>query len=213
MAKKIKLSELIPNDKNPRFIKDGKFKKLLNSIKQSPSFMDMNPIKVDEDMVILGGNMRYRACKDLKWKEVPYEIFTKEMAEKNNIEREKQGIETATYKQQCNEYIIKDNIGYGEWDWDILANEWDNTQLDEWALDVWQPEEDVDYSILDDEGFSDDLEDMKNGVKKALQIPFELEHYDEAFELVKYWREQGAYVGMMLIEKLKIEKQKQDEKN
>jgi hypothetical protein len=109
-------------------------------------------------------------------------------------------------EEQKREFIVKDNVGFGEWDWDILANEWNTEQLADWGLDVWQPEEDVDYSILDDEDFSSDLEDMKNGVKKAIQIPFELEHYEEAFELVKHWREQGAYVGMMLIEKLKQEK-------
>jgi ParB-like chromosome segregation protein Spo0J len=110
--------------------------------------------------------------------------------------------------EQQREFIIKDNVGFGEWDWDQLANEWDTELLNDWGLDVWQPEEDVDYSILEDEDFSSDLEDMKNGVKKAIQIPFELEHYEEAFELIKYWREQGGYVGMMLIEKLKQEKTK-----
>jgi len=110
--------------------------------------------------------------------------------------------------EQKRQFIIKDNVGFGEWDWDALANEWDNTQLGEWGLDVWQPEEDVDYSILDDEDLSNELSDMTNGVKKAIQIEFEAEHYEEAFELVKFWREQGAYVGGMIIEYLKAEKNK-----
>jgi hypothetical protein len=115
-------------------------------------------------------------------------------------------------EQQKREFIIKDNASFGEWDWSLLGNDWNAEQLGEWGLDVWQPDEDVDYSLLDSEDFGSELQDMQNGVKKAIQIPFELEHYEEAFELVKYWREKGGYVGMMLIEKLKYEKD-QNEKN
>lgn len=185
---KLSLTEIKPNPDNPRLIKDYKFKKLVSSVKEFPEMLKLRPIVVDNNMVVLGGNMRLKACKEAGLKEV-WIIKADELSE-----------------EQKREFIIKDNVGFGEWDWDLLANEWDNTQLAEWGLDVWQPEEDVDYSILDDDDLSDDLEDMKNGIKKAIQIPFELEHYDEAFELVKYWREKGGYVGMMLIEKLKQEK-------
>jgi hypothetical protein len=75
-------------------------------------------------------------------------------------------------------------------------------------LDVWQPEEYVDYSILDDEDLSEELQDMTNGVKKAIQIEFEAEHYEEAYQLVKFWRERGAYIGGMIMEYLKSEKEK-----
>ena len=75
-------------------------------------------------------------------------------------------------------------------------------------MDVWQPETDVDYSILDDEDVADQLEDMTNGVKKAIQIEFEAEHYEEAYALVKFWREKEAYVGGMIMEYLKAEKDK-----
>ena len=91
----------------------------------------------------------------------------------------------------------------------MIANEWDSTELIEWGLDVWDPkEEEVDYSILDDEDLEDELADMTSGVKKAIQIEFDLEHYDEASELVRFWRDQDAYVGAMIIEKLKEEKAK-----
>ena len=80
------------------------------------------PIVVNKDYVILGGNMRYRACKEAGLKEVPIVMV--------DWDEEKQ-----------KEFVIKDNVGFGEWDWDILANEWDATQLEEWGLDVWQPEE------------------------------------------------------------------------
>ena len=186
----INIQEVKPNENNPRFIKDYKFKKLVKSIKEFPEMLKLRPIVVNSDMVVLGGNMRLKACKEAGLKEV-WVLKADDLTEK-----------------QQREFIVKDNVGFGEWDWDVLGNEWNTQQLEDWGLEVWQPEEDVDYSILDDEDFSSDLEDMKNGVKKAIQIPFELEHYEEAFELVKYWREQGGYVGMMLIEKLKQEKTK-----
>jgi ParB-like chromosome segregation protein Spo0J len=186
----INIQEVIPNENNPRFIKDYKFKKLVKSIKEFPEMLKLRPIVVNSDMVVLGGNMRLKACKEAGLKEV-WVLKADDLTE-----------------QQQREFIVKDNVGFGEWDWDVLGNEWNTQQLGDWGLEVWQPEEEVDYSILDDEDFSSDLEDMKNGVKKAIQIPFELEHYEEAFELVKYWREQGGYVGMMLIEKLKQEKTK-----
>jgi len=186
----INIQEVRPNENNPRFIKDYKFKKLVKSIKEFPQMLKLRPIVVNSDMVVLGGNMRLKACKEAGLKEV-WVLKADDLTE-----------------QQQREFIVKDNVGFGEWDWDILGNEWNVQQLGDWGLEVWQPEEEVDYSILDDEDFSSDLEDMKNGVKKAIQIPFELEHYEEAFELVKYWREQGGYVGMMLMEKLKQEKTK-----
>ena len=184
----IKITQVKPNENNPRFIKDYKFKKLVSSIKEFPEMLKLRPIVVNSDMVVLGGNMRLKACREAGLKEV-WVLRADDLTEK-----------------QQREFIVKDNVGFGEWDWDLLANEWDNVQLKDWGLDVWQPEEDVDYSILDDDDLSSDMEGMTNGVKKAIQIPFELDHYEEAFELVKYWREQGGYVGMMLIEKLKQEK-------
>ena len=185
-----KISEVKTNKSNPRFIKDDKFKKLVKSIKEFPEMLKLRPIVVNNDMTVLGGNMRLKACKEAGLKEV-YILKADELTE-----------------QQQREFIVKDNVGFGEWDWDILANEWDNTQLKEWGMDVWQPEEEVDYSILDDDDLSEDLNDMTNGVKKAIQIPFELEHYEEASELVKFWRNEKAYVGGMIIEYLKSEKEK-----
>jgi len=111
-------------------------------------------------------------------------------------------------QEQKDEFLIKDNVGFGEWNWDDLANEWDSELLDNWGLDVWQSEPDIDYSILDDDDLSGQLNDMTNGVKKAIQIEFELEHYESAFELVKFWRERKAYVGGMIMEYLKAEKEK-----
>ena len=186
----VKLSDIKLNPNNPRLIKDDKFKKLVQSIIDFPEMLKIRPIVVNEDMIILGGNMRFKACKEAGLKEVPI-IKTKGLSEE---------------KQR--EFLIKDNIAGGEWDWNLLANEWDEIKLTEWGLDVWQPTAEVDYSILDGEDVSEQLSDMTNGVKKAIQIEFEAEHYDEAYQLVKFWREQKLYIGGFLMEKLKAEKEK-----
>jgi ParB-like chromosome segregation protein Spo0J len=185
-----KVTELKLHGNNPRFIKDDKFKKLVQSIKDFPEMLEKRPLVVDEDGIILGGNMRFRSCLELKMKEVPV-IVAKGWTD-----------------EQKNEFVIKDNVSSGEFDFDVLANNWDVLELEEWGLDVWQAQEEVDYSILDDEDVEEQLNDMTNGVKKAIQIEFEAEHYDEASELVKFWREQGGYVGGMIMEFLKAEKEK-----
>jgi hypothetical protein len=190
--KKFKISEIKLNPNNPRLIKDDKFEKLVKSIKEFPEMLDIRPIVVNSDMVILGGNMRFKACKEAGLKEIPVIVA-------DNLTEEQQ-----------REFLIKDNVSGGEWDWDLLANEWDSEQLTEWGIDLWQTPVDIDYSILDDEDVSDELQDMTNGVKKAIQIEFEAEHYEEATELVKFWRNQELYIGGFLIEQLKLEKSKLD---
>ena len=187
----VKISDVKSNPNNPRIIKDDKFQKLVASIKELPQMLQLRPIVVNEDMVVLGGNMRLKACKEAGLKEIPI-IKATDLSE-----------------EQQRSFIIKDNVGFGEWDWDALANEWDAELLIEWGLDVWKAPTEVDYSILDGEDEMDNLiSDMANGVKKAIQIEFEAEHYEEAFELVKFWRERKAYVGGMIMEYLKAEKDK-----
>jgi ParB-like chromosome segregation protein Spo0J len=192
--KLVKISEVKPNPKNPRIIKDGKFQKLVKSIQEFPDMLNKRPLivftDVDNKYVVLGGNMRLKACKEIGLKEIPI-IVADEWTE-----------------EQKNEFLIKDNVGFGEWDWDSLANEWDAEKLEEWGLNVPEFSGDIDYSILDDEDLDDDLLDMANGVKKAIQIEFEAEHYENAYELVKFWREREAYVGGMIMEYLKAEKEK-----
>jgi hypothetical protein len=183
-----KISEVKLNPNNPRLIKDDKFIKLVQSIKDFPEMLDIRPIVVNADMVILGGNMRFKACKEAGLKEVPVIIA-------DNLTEEQQ-----------REFLIKDNTSGGEWDFEMLANEWDVDLLDDWGLEVPAFATDVDYSILDDDDVSDQLEDMTNGVKKAIQIEFEAEHYEEAQELVKFFRDKKVYIGALLVEKLKYEK-------
>jgi hypothetical protein len=143
--------------------------------------LQLRPIVVNQDNVVLGGNMRLKACKEAGLKEV-YIIQAKDLTE-----------------EQQKEFIVKDNVGFGEWDWDILANQWDNTQLGEWGLDVWQPEEEVDYSALDDLGLDGVVGDMEKNVKSAIQIEFESEDYEEAKELVSKYRNSGAYIGGIIL--------------
>lgn len=116
--KKVNIAEIKPNEQNPRFITDAKFKKLVNSIKDFPEMLETRPLVVDENMVVLGGNMRLKALKSAGIFEVP-------------IHQVK-----GWTKEQKDEFIIKDNLGYGEWDWDIVANDWDLNKLTEWGLDL-----------------------------------------------------------------------------
>lgn len=114
----IPITEIHLNPENPRVIKDERFQKLVKSIKEFPEMLDLRPIVIDENNVVLGGNMRLKALQELGYKEVPV-VHAKDLTE-----------------EQKKEFIIKDNVGYGEWDWDILANDWDPNQLEEWGLDI-----------------------------------------------------------------------------
>jgi hypothetical protein len=115
---KVKINAIKSNPNNPRLIKDDKFHKLVKSIKEFPQMLELRPIVVNDEMVILGGNMRHKACIEAGLKEVTI-VKAKELTE-----------------EQQKEFIIKDNVGFGEWDWDILANEWDAESLEEWGLDL-----------------------------------------------------------------------------
>lgn len=122
-VEKVKIGSVKLNPDNPRIIKDDKFKKLVQSIKDFPEMLNLRPIVVNADMVVLGGNMRLKACKEAGLKEVP--IIK---------------AEDLTADQQ-REFIIKDNVGFGEWEWEQLANDWDAQQLEDWGLDVPQMSE------------------------------------------------------------------------
>lgn len=117
-TKKVKISKLKLNPSNPRFIRDDKYIKLKKSIEEFPEMLELREIIVDENYEILGGNMRFRAMKELGIKECIVKVATGLTDEKKR------------------EFIAKDNIGYGEWDWDILNNEWDVDLLESWGLDI-----------------------------------------------------------------------------
>lgn len=126
----MKLNKIIPNPNNPRVIKNEKFEKLCKSLNDFPQMMKLRPIIVDENFMIRGGNMRYKALQHLGYHEIPDEWVkqAKELTE-----------------EQLKEFEIKDNLGFGEWDWDALANDWDPDKLTQWGLDIPQYEEQKDF--------------------------------------------------------------------
>ncbi len=156
---KVKLSSIKLNPNNPRLIRDDNFKKLVKSMQDFPEMLEIRPIVVNSDMVILGGNMRYKACKEAGLKEVP-------IIKAENLTEEQQ-----------REFLIKDNVSGGEFDWDILANEWDSEELGEWGLDVPDFDSDVDYSGKNKEFTADDFESQKYNIK--------LEYTESDYNIVK----------------------------
>ena len=147
----VKISEVKPNPKNPRLIKDGKFQKLVTSIKEFPDMLNKRPLivftDVDNKYVVLGGNMRLKACKEIGLKEIPI-IVADEWTE-----------------EQKNEFLIKDNVGFGEWDWDSLANEWDTDKLEDWGLDL-----PVDLSVTELEAEEDDFDVPEGGIETDIVL-------------------------------------------
>ena len=129
----MKLSEIRANPNNPRLIKDEKFAKLVESIRSFPEMLKLRPIVINDDNIVLGGNMRLKACKEAGLKTVPV-IKASELTE-----------------EQQREFIIKDNVGFGEWDWEMLANGWDAEKLEDWGVEV--PGFDIDADKLGD-GFT-----------------------------------------------------------
>jgi hypothetical protein len=156
MIKKVKITEVIANPNNPRLIKDDKFKKLVKSIQEFPDMLNVRPIVVNTDMVVLGGNMRLKAIKEAGIKEINIEI-----------------VDWSEDKQK--EFIIKDNASFGEWDWSDLANNWDSEELTDWGVDI------IGFSNVQDlgEDFS-----LPNGDKSPFQqMTFTLA--DEQAEQIK----------------------------
>ena len=126
MKQKIDIQKVIPNKNNPRYINDSKFDRLVKSIKDFPEMLEKRPIVIDENYMVLGGNMRLKACKKAGLKEIWIDQVKDWSEEKKN------------------EFIIKDNSGFGEWDWDILLNEWEAKDLYDWGLDIPEiPLEDI----------------------------------------------------------------------
>lgn len=135
-VKKVKLSEIKNNPNNPRILKDDKFKKLVKSIQEFPKMLEIRPIVVNSDMIVLGGNMRLKACKEAGLKEV-FIVKADDLTE-----------------DEQKQFIIKDNVGFGEWDWEILANEWEADLLEEWGLDV------PDFSVTEEPTAKEDDYEM-----------------------------------------------------
>ncbi len=137
----MKLSDILPNPENPRVLRDEKFKKLKQSIEEFPKMMALRPIIIDNMNMILGGNMRYRALRDLGFKEIP-DNWVKRADELTPEEKRR--------------FIVADNVGFGEWDWDELSNNWDVDDLEAWGLDVPSFAE----TTADEKDLSSSIEDL-----------------------------------------------------
>ena len=135
MYKKVSVDSIVPNNDNPRLIKEIKFKKLVQSIKDFPEMLELRPIVVDEAMMVLGGNMRLRAIIEAGIEQAPIKI-AKGLTE-----------------EQKKEFIVKDNLGYGEWDWDVLANEWNTDKLDKWGLEL--PQFDINKEEAEEDNYTE----------------------------------------------------------
>jgi len=146
----VNIKEVKPNPRNPRIIKDDKFNKLVKSIKDFPDMLNKRPLivftDVDGKYIVLGGNMRLKACKEIGIKEIPV-ILADEWTE-----------------EQKAEFLIKDNVGFGEWDWDELQADWDAEKLDEWGLDV------PDFAVTELEAEEDDFEVPEGGIETDIVL-------------------------------------------
>jgi DNA modification methylase len=134
-----------PNPNNPRIIKDNKFKLLVKSIQDFPQMLELRPIVIDENNIVLGGNMRLKACIEAGLKDVPVKIAT-------------------LSEQQKKEFIVKDNVGFGDWDWDDLANSWNVEELTDWGLDI----PNFDANVLDAE--EDDFAVPEGGIETDIVL-------------------------------------------
>lgn len=164
MREQIKIYKIKTNPKNPRIIKNDKYKKLVKSIQEFPEMLKLRPIVVDENMMVLGGNMRLKACKEAGMKEVWIDIA--------------EGLSD----EQKDEFIVKDNVGFGEWEWDMLANEWDSVKLAEWGLDVWQNEDDK---------FDSDVNDISDNIGEEFRVEVELKSENEQQQLYNELTKKG----------------------
>ena len=154
MKQLIKISKIKNNPNNPRLIKNDKFKKLVKSIQDFPEMLELRPIVVDESMVVLGGNMRLKASIEAGLKEVWVEVAT-------------------LTEEQKKEFTIKDNVSFGEWEYDLLANEWDSIELADWGLQFWNITEldDNEFTLPEPEGTRNSLAEQ---IKKCPSCGYEL---------------------------------------
>ena len=190
-----KTADLIPYARNSRTHTDAQVNQIASSIRE---FGFRGPVLVSGDNTIIAGHGRVLAAMKLGMDEIP----TVDGSDMDDIQRRM--------------YVIADNkiaLNAG-WDEEVLMLEIEDLRSlgADIELLAFDPSEikraDIDYSVLDDHNIDDQIDDMAKGVRKAIQIEFEVDHYDEAFELVKYWREQGAYVGYMIMDFLRKEKEK-----
>lgn len=192
---KVPINQIKANPKNPRILKDDKFLKLKKSLEDFPEMLEKRPLIVftdkDGKFVVLGGNMRLKVANELGIKELPI-ILADDWTE-----------------EQKAQFLIKDNISYGDWDWDILLNEWDTELLDGWGLENFAFSNELDYSILDslddDENNIDSLvKDKENSTIKSVLVPFNNpDELQEFIEIMKKMQTENIDIGNYILELLK----------
>lgn len=180
---KIKITELKNLEYNPRVIDTFKYESLKKSLIEMPDMLLVRPLIIDEFYNIIAGNMRYRACLDLGYTEV----YVKQV-ENLTIEEKK-------------ELMVKDNISYGEWDEQILGDNFDTTLVNDWLGN-----EIIDYSALLYDDISDQIESLHDNIKKSVHIKIHGD-FQQAQDLEKRFKERKIYIGALLIDKLKEVKQ------
>jgi hypothetical protein len=174
----MKISKIKPNPNNPRIIKDDKFEKLKKSIKDFSKMMELRPMVINSDNIVLGGNMRLKALKELGYKEVPDEWVKR--------------AEDLTEEEQ-RQFIIKDNVGFGEHDWEMLATEWDADELSNWGLDV------VGFEQMEEPDYEDLIGEKKNKpatMKITFESPEQLQKAEIDIQELLDRKYQGAYFSV-----------------
>jgi ParB-like chromosome segregation protein Spo0J len=151
----MKLKDIKPNPNNPRVLRDDKFQKLKQSITEFPKMLSLRPMVIDENNVVLGGNMRLRALQELGFNEID-EAWVKRSSDLTEEEKKR--------------FIIADNVAFGEWDWDTLANDWEVVDLEAWGLDIPQ------FDTVEEEVIEEEQEEMN---------VIELKFYDKDYKIVK----------------------------
>lgn len=184
--KKIEIKKLKNNPNNPRLINESKFNRLKKSLSEFPKMLELRPIVVDENFIVLGGNMRLQALKELGIKETYY------IQEKNLTEEQKK------------QFIIKDNASFGDWDWDLLANEWESSELKDWGIDVWQPEKDLDYSVLEEVDVDDEMQTMYEQTKKSIILEYPADSFDEIKQLYENLKSQEIDLPKLFVDAMKV---------
>ena len=172
-TKKVPISQVRIDPNNPRSLNKEKFKKLKLSVKEFPEMLEVRPLVVAEGVVV-GGNMRLLAMKDLGYREVSVIDVTEWTQEKRD------------------QFMIKDNLSFGDWDYDLLANEWNIDDLTDWGMDLWDTE-------------VEEMQTEEDTFLKGIKIDFIMDDYDTANELIEALKKSDTYIGAIVLDALRKE--------
>jgi hypothetical protein len=159
----VNIETIKPNPDNPRVIKGDQLEKLKKSIQEFPEMLEARPLVVDENLVVIGGNMRLRALKELGYKDIPIIRFS-------NLDEAKK-----------REFVVKDNVNYGEWNWDSISTSWDVSVVSDWGLEIpaWVMDDEMEPEI-DEDVLSRKLEKYLDSQIRRITLFFSQAEYEEA---------------------------------